>query len=166
MSANIRSIAALRDFRVALITYIDDASVAVQSMVMELQRTFEWIEHDRPFYWNGQLKRGFDLVAQTRSNMDSCLMRTVAGHRPSCIEEKQAYARAKQRLQHCQDHMQFVKQVANHLHHDADEFQGRMAGLQTLLDNDLPKAVARLEKAVTILESYAEIARPSDESQL
>ena len=87
-------------------------------------------------------------------------MRTVAGQRSACIEEKQAFDRAKRRLQHCHDQLKFVKQWANKIRHDADEFRGRFGGLIAMLDGDLPKAVAALEKAILILESYAEIARP------
>lgn len=165
MSANVRSIAALRDFRVSLIRYMEEVSLALQSMSMELQKSFEWVEHDRPHYWNGQLKRSFDLLAQTRSSFESCRLRTVAGHRPACLEEKQAYTRAKQRLQDCQDQMKAVKQVSNRLHHDADEFRGRLAGLQAIVDLELPKAIAMLEQTIGILESYAEIAAPRTESE-
>ncbi len=160
MSANIRSIDALIEFRASLIVFIDDASLAIQSMTMELHKSFEWIEHERPHYWNDQMKRAYDLVAQTRSAFDSCRMRTVAGHRPACIEEKQAAIRAKRRLQHCHDQLKVVKQWANKVRHDADEFRGRFAGLLAMLDGDLPKAVASLEKAILVLESYAEVARP------
>jgi len=83
MSANIRSIDALIDFRSSLIVFIEDASLAIQSMTMELQKSFEWIEHDRPYYWDAQTKRAYDFVAQTRSELDTCKMRTVAGHRSS-----------------------------------------------------------------------------------
>ncbi len=162
MSANIRNIEALVDFRAALIVFIEDASLALQTMMMELHKSYEWIEHERPHYWNAQVRRGFDLVSQTRSALESCRMRTVAGRRPSCMEEKQAYARAKQRLQHCQDQIKFVKQWANKVRHEADEFRGRLAGLQTMLEGDLPKAVALLEKTITILESYSETARPQE----
>lgn len=160
MSANLRSIEALHQFRAALIVFVDDASLAVQTMMMELQRSFEWVEREQPYYWNAQLKKAFDLVAQTRSSLETCRMRTVAGQRSSCIEEKQAFARAKRRLQDCQDQMKALRSWANQVRHDADEFRGRLAGLQTLLEADLPKAIALLEKAITILESYADIARP------
>ncbi len=162
MSANIRSIEALVEFRAALIVFIEDASLALQTMTMELHKSYEWIEHERPYYWNAQVRRGFDQVSQTRAALESCRMRIVAGHRPSCMEEKQAYARAKQRLQHCQDQIKAVKQWANKVRHEADEFRGRMATLQALLEGDLPKAVATLENAISILESYSETARPQD----
>ena len=165
MSANLRSIEAVHDFRAALIVYVEDASLALQMMTMELQKSFEWIEHDRPHYWNAQMKRAFDLVAQTRASYETCRMRTVAGHRPSCLEEKQAHARAKQRLQMCQDQLKAVKQVANKLRQEADEFRGRLANLQTMLEVDLPAAIVRLEKIVTILEQYAGISRPTTEEK-
>lgn len=160
MSANLRSLEALHDFRAALIVYIEDASLALQSMTMEIQKTFEWIEHEQPHYWNAQLRRAFDLVAQTRAAYETCRMRTVAGRRPACMEEKQAYARAKLRLQYCQEQLQVVKQLANKIQHAADEFRGRLSGLLTMLEADLPKAVARLEKMLRTLEAYAEVTRP------
>ena len=160
MSANVRNIEAIHDFRAALIVFIDDASSALQLIGMELSQTAEWIEHDRPQYWKHQVRRAFDRVAETRTAYESCRMRTVAGHRPSCIEERQAYEAAKRRVQHCQEQIEVIKRWANKLQQESDEFIGRLARLQSMLEVDLPQAVAMLEKTTRILESYAEIEKP------
>lgn len=157
MSANLRSIDALREFRAALVIFIEEATLAVQSMLMEIQKSFEWIEHERPHYWNAQGRRAYDLLARARAELEICRSRTVAGHKPSCIEQKQALARAKQRLQQCEDQKEIVKQWGNKLRHETDEFRGRLATLQALLEGELPKGVARLDRTLEILEAYAEI---------
>lgn len=163
MPANVRNVDAIKEFRAALLVFIEDASLALQTLSMELQKSYEWIEHERPQYWSMQLKRGFDLVDQTRSAYNSCRMRTVAGHRPACLEEKQAMERAKRRLEHCQYQIKAVKHVANKLRQEADEFRGRLSRLLTMTEVDLPKASALLEKTIETLEQYAEISRPTTE---
>ncbi|TWT47103.1 hypothetical protein KOR42_42170 [Thalassoglobus neptunius] len=160
MSANLKSIEALRAFRASLIQFIEDASSALQSMGMELQKSREWIEHDRPQYWTIQTRRAFDLVSQTRTAYETCRMRTVAGHRPSCLEEKEAYNAAQRRVRNCQEQIEHVKRWANKLQHETDEFRGRFARLQMMLESELPKAVARLDRLASILESYAEMDAP------
>ena len=165
MSANVRNIEAIRDFRAALMKFAEEAESALQSMQMDTHRAFEWIEHDRPHYWTIQVRKAFDLVAATRSALNTCQMRTVAGHRSACIEEKQAYAQAKRRLQHCQEQVARVQRWGQKVRHDADEFRGRLAGLKKLLDVDIPKALALLEKTAMVLESYAEIGPPPGENR-
>jgi hypothetical protein len=41
--------------------------------------------------------------------------------------------------------------------HEADEFRGRMSQLERLIETDLPKMIALLERMLTALESYAEV---------
>lgn len=163
-SANVRSIAAIREFRAAVQVFLDEAHGALDQMRMELQRSFEWIEHDCPHYWEGQLRRAFELVSQTRSALETCQMRTVAGHRPSCIEEKQAHAAAKRRLEHCRDQIERVKKWTVRLHKDANEFRGRMASLQRMLEQDVPRLIALLQRSADILDKYAEVPAPVDDS--
>lgn len=156
-TANVRSIPAIRDFRAASQIFLDEAKAALDMIRMELQRAFEWIEHDRPQYWQMQQRRAFDLVAQTRTALETCLLRTVAGRQPSCIEEKQAHAAAKRRLEHCREQIERVKKWSIKLHHEANEFRGRMSGLQRVLEQDGPRLLALLQRLAEILEQYAEI---------
>lgn len=162
MSADVRNIEAINDFRIALIIFIEDAQSALQMMGMELNQTSEWIEHDRPQYWKNQERVAFDRVAQTRTAYETCRMRTVAGHRPSCIEERVAYEAAKRRVQHCHEQIEVIKRWARKLSQESDEFVGRLARLQAMLEVDLPKAVARLERMSATLEEYSE-GRMKDE---
>ncbi len=156
-SANVLSIERIREFRNAVQRFLEELSRSLDSIKLELQRAFDWIEHDRPNYWKAQTRRAFERVAETRTALSTCLMRTVAGRRPSCIEEKQAHEAAKRRLQHCQNQIERTKQWGYKIRHEANDFRGRMAGLQRLTESDLPRLLALLDRTVAALENYAEI---------
>lgn len=164
MSANVRDIEAIRKFRASLLKFADELDKALQAMFLEVQHGLEWIEHDRPHYWTLQTRKAFDFVASTRTALTTCQMRTVAGRRPSCIEEKVAYDKAKRRLEHCQEQGERIKRWVVKIHHDCDEFHGRLSRLRRLLESDIPGAVALLERTIASLEAYAEIAPPSEET--
>ncbi|SFI81285.1 hypothetical protein [Planctomicrobium piriforme] len=165
MPANVRDIAVIRDFRVKLMRFAEEVEGALQSMQVETQRAFDWIEQDRPMYWTVQLRKAFDLVASTRTALTTCQMRTVAGRKSSCIEEKLDYDKAKRRLQHCQEQIERVKRWSQKIHHDVDEFRGRMSALRRLLEVDIPQALALLDKSATILEDYADVPPPKTSAE-
>jgi len=51
-AANVRSIQALKDFKVAMIAFAEDARSALTSVEMEVRRTRGWLERDQLSYWN------------------------------------------------------------------------------------------------------------------
>lgn len=160
MSARVHDIEAIRQFRVRLMQFAEEIEGALQSMQIELQRAFEWVEQDRPHYWANQVRVAYDQVAATRTAYQLCRLKTVAGHRSSCIEEKVAHEKAKRRLEHSQEQVTRVRNWSIKLRHDVDEFRGRMTSLRRLLDIDIPQALAQLDQTATILEQYADISRP------
>lgn len=159
MSGNVQvtSIEAVKDFAPALANMQEELKAVISSLQIEMQRAISWVEQDRPRYWQTQVKRAFDKVAETRTALTTCQMRTVAGRHPSCIEEKVAHANAKRRLEFCQDQINVVKKWAVKIHHEADELRGRMAGVQRLAESDITKSLALLANIVESLERYAGI---------
>ncbi|QDT54133.1 hypothetical protein Pan44_21600 [Caulifigura coniformis] len=153
--AQVRSIPALREFKAALALFREDASSSIDMMLMELHRAIDWIEHDRPAYWQNETRKAFELVASTRTALNTCLMRTVAGRRSSCIEEKQAHAAAKRRLQHCQEQIERVRRWTIKIRQEIDEFRSRLSVLRRRLDADVPNSILMLDRMATALEAYA-----------
>jgi hypothetical protein len=154
-NAQVRSIPALREFKAALTVFREDSSSSIDMMLMELHRAIDWIEHDRPAYWQTETRKAFEQVAATRTALNTCLMRTVAGHQSSCIEEKQAHAAAKRRLQHCQEQLDRIRRWAIKIRHEVDEFRSRLSVLRRRLDGDLPKSILLLDRMATSLEAYS-----------
>ena len=165
-TAKVASIEAVREFRAALIQFAAEATSALESMTAQVHRAQDWIEHERPAYWQQQIKLAFDEVAATRTRLETCLLRTVAGRKPSCIEEKDAHRKAKQRLEYCQLMVPQVKQWAVKFNHEADEYRGRMGSFTRAVEVDLPRMIALIVRTSSALEKYAELtAEPVEEPQ-
>ena len=163
-SAHVTSIEAVREFRAALIQFAEEAGAALESMSAQIHRALDWVEHQQPAYWQQQIKLAFDDVAETRMQLETCRLRTVAGHRPLCIEEKQNHRRAKQRLEYCQQMVPKVKRWTIKFRHEADEYRGRMGQLNHTVKVELPRMIALIDRTATALEKYAEMdAPPVDE---
>lgn len=164
-NARVTDITAVRAFKVALVEFEEEASSALETMQMQLHRLTDWVEHEQPAYWTKQVQIGFEKVSQARTALSTCQMRTVAGHRPACIEEKQALAKAKQRLQHCQEMIPRVKRWAVKLTEESDEFRGRTAAFARMVEMDVPRMIALIERTAASLERYAEMINvPQDAS--
>ena len=69
--ANVRSLQAIRDFKVALLQFEEQATSALEAITQQINRVLDWLQHDRPGYWKQQLRRGFDKVAETRASLQS-----------------------------------------------------------------------------------------------
>lgn len=162
MRATVRSIPALRDLKQAVVKFQHETQSGLDAAQMEVHRVLAWIEQDRPAYWQAQLRRAFEGLAAARTALTTCQMRTVGGHRPACIEEKQAYEKAKRRLEHCQLQLRKVQQWAIKLQREADEFRARLSAARRLVEQELPSAAALLDRSLDALEAYAEIPQPSD----
>jgi hypothetical protein len=160
MRANVLSIPALRDLKAGVLLFQQETQGGLEAAQMELHKLIAWIEEDRPAYWQAQTRRAFDQVAATRAALASCQMRTVAGHRPSCIEEKKAHQRARQRLEDCHEKLKRVQQWAVKLQREVDEFRARISAARQLVDDGLPRTLAVLDRSIDALEAYAEVPAP------
>lgn len=157
--ANVKSIEAIRNFRIALIKFADKITDAVESMKDQVFHAVSWVELDQPRHWHQQELTAYDRVSEARIQLEVSKMRKeTADFRPSLIEEKQALQAAKRRLEYCRQKVQLVKAAAIKVRHEADEFQGRLSQVDRLLETDLPNMIAMLERMVSSLEAYAEVS--------
>ncbi len=157
--ANVKSIEAIRSFRVALIKFAEKVTDAVESMKDQVFHAVSWVELEQPRHWHQQELTAYDCVSEARIQLEVSKMRKeTADFRPSLIEEKQALQAAKRRLEYCRQKVQLVKAAAYKVRHEADEFQGRLGQVERLLETDLPNMIALLERMVSSLEAYAEVS--------
>ena len=160
-SAHVTSIEAILNFAGALRRFEDDASRALLTIDQQVGRAQQWLEYEAPVYWREQIRRCFDDISRARSALETCRMRKVAGHRPSCIEEEKALRAAKQRLQVAEEKAELVRRWAGRLRHEVDEYRGRIGSFRRCLESDVPRTLALLERTVAALEAYLD--RPLSE---
>lgn len=168
-SAHVSSIEAIIRFAAALRQFDDDASGALLSLDQQINRALYWFDHEQPMYWRQQIRKCYDEVARTRTAWENCLLRTVAGDRPTCLEEEKAHRKAKKQLEIALQKPELVRRWAIKVHQEVDEYRGRTGGLRRVLDSEIPKTLGLLDRTAATLESYAESAgrsNPSDSSAM
>lgn len=162
--ANVRSLDAMRAFRVKMLDFAVVANDVAASLQQQTLTFLDWLEHDRPNFWKQYMLRSFDVIAQARSDLERCKMRTVGDHRPTCYEEKLALDASKQRLAMAQEKVESVARWCAFVRHEIDEFDGRRGGLQRYTESDLAKSIATLERMILAIEAYAEIESAAEEA--
>ena len=155
-SANVHSVDAIKDVRAALIRFQERATTAMGDLRQKIDRTVAWLELDRPNYWREQERQAFDLLASTRVAFDTCRLRTVAGRRPDCIEEKNALERAKRRMEYVREKQQVVTKWMVQSGKEASEFRSRTSSFLRSLETDVPLMIAQLGRMIDAIEGYSE----------
>ena len=156
MSANVQSVDAIKDVRNALIRFQERATNAMGDLRQKIDRTVAWLELDRPNYWQDQERRTYDLVASTRVALETCKLRTVAGRRSDCIEEKKAFERAKLRMEYVREKQQAVRKWMVQSGKEANEYRSRTSNFMRTLENDVPLMIAQLGRMIEAIEKYSE----------
>jgi hypothetical protein len=144
------------------LAFIQGSGDALAAAQLELSRAVEWIEHDRPKFWETQLRKSFDAVAEARSALERKRIVKIGGETPSAHEEQIALEKAKRRLRHCEEMQDAVRKWQAAIQHEIKEFTARLGQLNGWLETDGPRAVAALERMLTALESYVSMAAPTD----
>jgi len=161
--ANITSTEVVRNLKVALGEFEDDARDGVTQLLLELRRAVDWIEHDRARYWPREVQRASDAVVVARNDLERCEMALRSEDKRSCYEQKLALDRAKRRLRLAEEKVRAVRRWRVVLQRQADNFQGRLAKMTNYLDSDLPRSVAALDRMMSALDKYTEKAAPVEQ---
>ena len=155
MSANITDIAALDEFRRALIKFREEIGVAVAESDSEVKSTFVWLERDRMLHWRRMVPRLDEELTGAKGALYRKEMQTMGtGKRPSVIDEKKAVERAKRRAEDARDRLEKTRRWLATLDRDVSLFKGAMSPISTMIDRDLPDAILRLRNMALALEAY------------
>ena len=88
--------------------------------------------------------------------LETCRLRTVAGRRSDCIEEKKAFEKAKLRMEYVREKQQAVRKWMVQSGREANEYRARTSTFQRTLENDVPLMIAQLGRMIEAIESYSE----------
>lgn len=136
--------------------FAEEARAVLIAYDQQTQRALEWFDHEQPLYWQRQIRLRYEEVARCRGALENCQMRVVAGERPACLEEEQAYRRAKQSLEQAREKPDQIRKCAIRVHREVDEFRARTAGFRRRIEGEIPQILGLLERTLSILEQYTE----------
>ncbi|HEV2973279.1 MAG TPA: hypothetical protein VGY55_25150 [Pirellulales bacterium] len=167
--AYVNSIAAIQNFKNALVMYVAESNQGTTNLETEIRRAYDWIAVDRAQYWRNEIRRANDAVVRAKDELHHArTFKRIDDYVPSCIDERKALERAQQRLKLAEDKAEAVKKWTRALQHELNEYAGRMAQFNALLEIDLPKATASLERVLAALDDYisTKALRPMAEPRL
>jgi hypothetical protein len=159
--ADVRSIDALKDFRVALALYGEDTLAALGAVELEVRRTVYWIEQDRPFYWQEQIKKRREEVATARAELFRRQLQKTPEHHPSMVEQKDSLRKAIAGLEDAEKRLMLTRKWQPLLRQAILEYHGSIQRIKGMAATDVPSAVNLLTRIIDSLEAYLRVAPPS-----
>ena len=162
-SANVGSIQAIRDFKVALANFADDARNALSASEMEVRRVRNWLVRDQVTYWQGQIKRRNEQLNMARSELHRRRLSQQGSDAVSDSEQKEAVKLAQRLLREAEEKFATVKKWVPVLEHAISEYHSTSQPLGDRLSGSLVNSLALLERVVTMLESYVATQATSTE---
>lgn len=163
-TARVQAIDALQAVAAALRVFQEEASAAIDELQLEVNRALDWITNVVPEYWRMAERKAYDDIADARNQLDHArTFKKVAGHEPSCFEEKKLLQRAQQRLQLVHEKLGGMRQWIHTVERSALELHGKSHQLSGWLEVDLPRGLAALGQMTTSLEAYVALHAPADD---
>ncbi|HTK75780.1 MAG TPA: hypothetical protein VL371_11020 [Gemmataceae bacterium] len=155
--ARVTSIDALRDFRAALATFRSEAIDALAANELDIRRAFDWLTEQRQF-WQRAVREMQDEVTHCKAELFR-RQTVLPGERvPDCTQQIKALRVAVQKLEHAEDRVKACRRWEPALQRAVDEYQGPARQLGSLLDGDLPKSAALLDRMIASLDAYVAVA--------
>ena len=155
MSADVRSIAAVSDWRADLTNYADSLSEATAGVDMEIRRAYEWLEEQLAL-WRRAIRECEDEVVRAKAELAQRKFETWDGRIPDCTVQEKNLRLAKARLEHAQEKVETTRRWIGRLPKMIDEvFTGPSRRLKSMLELDVPNALAELGRRIVALETYA-----------
>jgi hypothetical protein len=160
-SAKVLSIQALKDFRIAMINFVEEARSALGGVDMELKRMRDWLERDQLGYWQMQVKQRHEAMTMARTELHRRKISQQGSDAVSDTEQKEALREAQRRLHAAEQKVEIVKKLIPIFHHAMSEYTARANPLADHLSGGMHRSLGSLEKMVQSLETYLAVRAPT-----
>lgn len=153
--AKVTSVDALAAFRSSLVQYLTSAGSAVDEVRDEVRRTRIWIQHDQRSYWEGKMKRLRKQLEQAEAELFTSRLSAMTSQSAA---RQMAVTRLRRQVRETEEKLKLLKKWNRNYDSLVEPLTKKLDGLQQILANDMPKAVAYLRQAEESLDAYTRIA--------
>ncbi|MEM3554652.1 MAG: hypothetical protein QXU79_02400 [Candidatus Micrarchaeaceae archaeon] len=160
--ADVRSIQALADLRVALLRFGADTEAALRAMDVQVRQTLEYLG-ERQRHWETKVRVAEEELRRAYAALERCQaggwVDPKTGQRiiPPCPQEHEWVRRASQALAEAQARLREVVEWRRLVERTAEEYQRQVRRMAGWLREELPKASGLLESKVNTLYAYTSI---------
>jgi hypothetical protein len=163
--ADVKSIDTLAFMKAAFASFAHESGQAISECEMQGQRAVDWICVDQAGYWKAEVRRMTELVNKAVKDLEYCkAFKKVGNNQPSCIEEKKALEKAKQRLARAEQKAEAVRRWTPLVQQQFRETCVRLVRFREVVDVDCPRSMAVLEKMLKALDAYRQVASPTGDA--
>ena len=166
-SARVDSIETLKQFRISLCKFVDAVNRGLDEAEAEIQRAGIWLKTDQRQHWKSEVRKRQELHTRAKIELKKKqLEKTPLGGRYSCVDERKALARAKERYEEAERKLANSHRWIRRLEQEAFNYKGLIRGLSEVAEADFPNAIAQLDRMVAALEAYVAVAPPGDKESM
>ena len=160
--AKINSVVMLKELRSSLAKFAETASVALDEVTSDIQRTLNWLHEDRRRHWTNQVRLRQERYVQAKLALKrrGIFDFALTGAHTSALDEKKALAIAERQLREAERRLARTRSWILQLEKEMSDYRATTQGLSSAIDMDIPNARAKLEKMVESLEAYVALAPP------
>ena len=154
-SARVDSIDALRQFRVSLIKFAEEANAALGGAESEMQRMMGWLEREQLAHWQLQIRKRQEALGRAQEALRiKKLFPDASGRTPTPVEEEKLVRRCKAAVVEAEQKLANVKKYSRLLQREIMNYKGGVQRFSTLVGSEVPVAISRLDKMAGMLERY------------
>ncbi|KAA0215172.1 MAG: hypothetical protein DYG94_09715 [Leptolyngbya sp. PLA3] len=158
--ARVTSIAALREFRPAIIKFVEEARAALIAAEADASRTIDWLRRDQAPFWKKEIRRRQDVIVQAKTDLFN-KQRTASGDPRSAVEERKALELAQRRLEDAETRAANTQHWIRQLEKEHMAYKGAAQMLSSQLVSLEDKALYDLDRMSAALEEYVAIQTPT-----
>ena len=159
--ANVRSHDAIREFKLDLINFAEEARNALDAVEMEIHQVHNWLTRDQLSYWRTQIKRCQEAVAEARTELHRRKLSQMNSDAISDSDQREALKKAQRRLEEAEDKVVRIKKWIPILEHAVAEYHSQSQPLGDRLTGRLVASLNLLDRMLSALESYLTLQAPS-----
>jgi hypothetical protein len=158
--ANVRSVDAIRDFKIALINFAEEAQIALGSVEMEIRQARNWLVRDQLTFWQAQVKRYNERVSTTRADLHRRRLSQSNSDAISDTDQKEALREAQRKLREAEDKVVVIKRWIPLLDHAIAEYNSHSQPLGDRLSGSFVATLNLLDRMLDAIDSYLATAPP------
>ena len=154
--AQVQSVDALKDFRAALVEFGEDARLALGEALSDVQRTVWWVQHDQPAHWQRELRHRTNRLNEAKTDLSRAQLQ-----QGSTVIEKKKVLACQKAVEEAEEKLRRIKQWSINIEKELMLFKGQCNSLGGVIDGELPKVVARMERMIDSLHQYISLKAPT-----
>ncbi len=161
--ARILATEAMAEGRSALADFAESVERVLSGVDADIQRTTQWLQHDRPGHWKREVRAREDEVLKAKTAISR--KQIIAAPNPaSVVDERRALDRAKRRLEEAQRRQEATRRWAATWEREAMVYKGAAFQIRAMVSGQIPATIGRISRMMESVEGYLSMRAPTDDS--